>query len=1741
MSLADHKFFSLIQKATTKGRRGANVKYKLRLETGNPKRPYYYIYDQATLNAYKKLIASGKHGVPINQLIPLINEEVEKSNKIKSAVKRSKESTGFLDQNRKVKDKSKKEKIKDAVPKSRIRDNTGGVADDVQGVSESDGVFRQPRQSDGTGLSDDRSGLQVEGGNPTREGSGNGGSNPVLLGDTGVRLSDDDLKKYLKGTVAQAKINKRILDLLDTRSPEAGPNAFSDEEKELLRNYEGLGTGKDKAWAFYTPRVLIDKLWSIVEKYISLDKNSNILEPSAGTGRFQEIRPEYNLEQVELNPLTARINQILNPDSTVKTGSFLDYFVDEDGKLKDNYDGPLKRVVIGNPPYGTFSGKGTLLQKSYGSRYEEYFVNRGLDTLEEGGLVAYVMPSGWLNGAKNKVKEQIAKKGVLLDAYRLPENIFKGTAIGTDIVIIRKDSNGSDVNDFCQGNYFQNNKEKVLGTEAKRKNRFGKEETYVTGSLDDLDKIELNKIQALGPIEVSFNTLVNSYLGKIKTKAKREKLGEILTEISKGNFFAIKEQVESGKYKSNLVREAIDFALSYSDKVIGGQDGLNRLKKDCFNAEDNKPVKTPKKKGGKKTGLLGNQNAVGPHEVKAKYTLEDFNKQYGRFTNAEDLATWKNVQVDGSLPPQTVYTPSSHGRYKDKIYPNILYYSGNIYDKLEDLENQLQAKLITESDYSNKKAKLLEVLPKRKTLKQIVFNPQMQESKDFFVIGGRSIFEIAKSEMYDMPQNRFSPSNRTDVFEFINNVSFRKDKGEDSRLGDSRRDSRRQVALKLFNEALQNALNDEEKKELEDLYNKRSNSYVAPDYSKIPIFTEGLAKTFKGKPLKIKDIQLNGIAFLGQKGSGMLGYEVGVGKTMTAIIATVQSMQRGWCKKPVIVVPKAVSSNWVKEIKELYPDIKVNDLGNLGKESGVPDGWQPKEGEINIITKEGMKNIGYSDDDLKKIMGRLKGTFAKPKKGGKGKKKGESERDITNDILHEEDLKDKANEGARFLFSDLGFDHVTTDEAHNYKNLIGGVSEETKQGNNNEFSRLQGATSDQAFKLFCLTSSIQANNNNRGVYLATATPFENQPMEIYSQLNYLCPHRLQEIGVNSAQDFLNMFVELKSELVITTGNEVKNKDVVKTYRNLSTLQNIIREYIDFKTADEAGIERPKKNTRQVKLKKNTPMRIISSIISNRLATAKKDEKGIYLEAITQERMNTLSPALLSESQNINLRSELIQTLRGMNGEQSKEIPTELPVEPYFRMLFPKDEFPEIKTPSNKMFDPWKELTGMNVVDASPKLKFVVDQVGQLYKKMPHKGQVIFVPRGVERFKEIKDRLIDQGLNSDSIAIIDSGTSEEKKQQIMASFNDPNGKVKVVIGSETIKEGVNLQGNTVALYNTFLNWNPTQTIQVEGRSWRQGNVNDETAIIYPLMYDSSDVPLYQKHEEKMARLDALWSYKGDDYSISEIDPQELKYDLIDNPSVLGKLLQEKESSDLHAQKIEISATLEMVEKTTKEIMEYQQLVRNNYEPNLEKDEAELKSVSALASEKEKEFKSKFKKDEPPSDYDSRQEYYILNREVENLKYREERIKSKVKEYKHEINRLNLKRTNLTKRISELGYSTDDIDNYLSTDDGKRENSKLNDYIRSEREKVTAIDKSLQEINSQGNHFVQMAMGILAKRRENEPSNSQMAKTEADFILKMSERNDKAIAEREKQKKKEEEKVQKGSPFSRVLNSIYKWVA
>lgn len=675
---------------------------------------------------------------------------------------------------------------------------------------------------------------------------------------------------------------------------------------------------------------------------------------------------------------------------------------------------------------------------------------------------------------------------------------------------------------------------------------------------------------------------------------------------------------------------------------------------------------------------------------------------------------------------------------------------------------------------------------------------------------------------------------------------------------DERKILRMETAEHLFDRFLHEGLLPEQKNWVEQTWNKTFNNFSTIDYKNFDYTLEGFSGTFDGKKFTLHEQQKKGFAFLCSKGNGLLAYDVGVGKTATGIAAVVHQIQHQKCKRPLIIVPKAVYSKWVHDINELFPNINLIKLENLNKEiidnlrinsifEESNKGFLLPEKSVSICTAEAIEKIYFKEETLPLLQESFNHILSQKK------------------IISYFKLPSKLSFENYIFFEDLGADLILVDEAHRYKNLIKKVC----KGGHSEFSRLGfGEPSSRAIKMFAITEFIHRHNNEKNVFLLSATPFTNSPMEIYTTLLFTGGNEIRQMGYKDINDFLNEFAEIKIEWTVNNKNQVVQKTVMKNFRSLDALQKIIQNYIDKVNVEEAKISRPKKETHVIKIEQTEVQKQIYEEQIQRLCNA--SSLPVIFSAMNTMRLCLISPTLVKNHNSHN----------------------------------------------NDLSD---------FVTASPKMLFVCQSVIKIYREKPDCGQIIYLPRGVKEFSAIKNYLIQNEIPEDAIGIMNSSTTELRKNKITKAFNDSQNVLKILLGSETISEGVDLNGNSLILYNCMLGWNPTEPVQVEGRLWRQGNKQKKVHIVYPLMYNSLDSLIYQKHDEKASRIDAIWDYRGDKINVEEINPAELKFDLIKSPEMKADIILEQKAIPLKRELKIIEESKSLIDLADQRIIPFKQQI------------------------------------------------------------------------------------------------------------------------------------------------------------------------------------------------------------------------
>ena len=159
---------------------------------------------------------------------------------------------------------------------------------------------------------------------------------------------------------------------------------------------------------YFTPKSIRDLLLSQLVSISEKKDNPKILDPACGTGEFLLSCNEYfkspNLYGFDIDDSLVAISKKLLNNADIKCFDTLT--LDTEKSIRYDY-------VIGNPPYFEFK-PGKELKKKHADIINgrvnifSIFIKLGLELLEDGGYLAYVVPPSMNNGAFfSKLREYI--------------------------------------------------------------------------------------------------------------------------------------------------------------------------------------------------------------------------------------------------------------------------------------------------------------------------------------------------------------------------------------------------------------------------------------------------------------------------------------------------------------------------------------------------------------------------------------------------------------------------------------------------------------------------------------------------------------------------------------------------------------------------------------------------------------------------------------------------------------------------------------------------------------------------------------------------------------------------------------------------------------------------------------------------------------------------------------------------------------------------------------------------------------------------------------------------------------------------------------------------------------------------------------------------------------------------------------------------------------------------------------
>ncbi|MDX1809717.1 MAG: helicase-related protein [Sulfurospirillaceae bacterium] len=1279
---------------------------------------------------------------------------------------------------------------------------------------------------------------------------------------------------------------------------------ITQQDKEILRKYTGTGGIDSGTYGslseHYTPYETVRGI------YAALDRSGvpmkKALEPAVGSGNFVGHKPHLDWTTIDTDPKAYKINKILYPDAKHYNTSF------------ENFKGNGYDLIISNVPFIETRGANSIdVRPDIKALHDYYFVS-AVDKAKDNGVITFVTSKGTMDKSDFKVRKELMDKSNIIGAYRLPEGTFSKNAhtdVGTDVIFLQKRPEGVSAtgkqlaqneafikstktqDGIYLNDYFQKNPQKILGKMEVGVNKQFGTKAYVVSGKADYSKMKLD-------------------YQKIKTKDHSLNIEKNLpTESSAFWKYADAHGLEAyGLDRKGIVLK--DGRVEVSQKKIHFSD-INdgaQIYKDITDTPDGKKISLLNEiaRAGENQDILKGQDLIDLYRKNYKvhpYTDKSLNKLFAKIGEKEKLYELGSyfdkkfqpaqifeqktkfedsgkLTVDSNSPIKSrllyhednkgIVDISQGGEYikkedfhnalkegysviaPGKLQNDILYYSGKLYDKLDNLNiafEKYKDDGVVFAKLEKQKAALEELLPEKKTIENI----SLRGDEPWLLEKGIEIYPLRKVERtiqkgeqkireYD---TGFGP-----IFDnYINSkalISIKKDETMSSyrrRLREAN-DEVQSTLAKIKEKILSDP---KLTKKIESIYNRKFNGYVSPDYGKASYLIQDTLKEIE-PTLISRDNQIQWVTKSLYEGKGINAHDVGGGKTLSAVILARALKNKGAAKKPLFVVPSKVIGNWEKEIKRAFPDAKIVNLFNLEKSTRSKKLYElgNNSADYILISHEGFSQLKLPHDIEMRYVDELLNENLKTED-----LKGRALALQTEKIKKYKELLRRENLDKRITIDNLGIDAIFADEARAFKNIginsklvnfkLGKPFSLTLDKNTHVVTLDSALAYDFRFK----TRYISEKNNGKNIFMFDATPTPNKPMEIYTMLKHLDNSIFNEYGIYTDRDFADRFFDFGANMNKRGGIEYG----LNAIKNAYDLRAIMDRYVerismeDFKSKGIITLPDEKVNTHY--LDGSHESDIVFSDIKKRLLEAKSDSSkrnkmmGIFSEGVSAStdprayQRAGVRDFIDPTPDNNKLESTIQKVLERRSKDKNAG-----------QIIFLDNAGHEQQVPRDLNKDG-------NIFDATLDQNLHQEMKQKLLASKKYKPQEIAIISG----KEITDPTTGKEIRGAS-----GRKAVELKQAIVDAYD--KGKVKVVIGTtKGAGEGMNIQKYTKDIYNVDIPWTPAELKQRGGRGIRFGNINDSVNVHYFFQAGTFDELMYKTVANKRGWNEALWDAKPKD--------------------------------------------------------------------------------------------------------------------------------------------------------------------------------------------------------------------------------------------------------------------------------------
>lgn len=576
-----------------------------------------------------------------------------------------------------------------------------------------------------------------------------------------------------------------------------------------------------------------------------------------------------------------------------------------------------------------------------------------------------------------------------------------------------------------------------------------------------------------------------------------------------------------------------------------------------------------------------------------------------------------------------------------------------------------------------------------------------------------------------------------------------------------------------------------DKQQLADLYNDTYNCYVLRNYDGSHLTFPGLEKERLGITALYASQQNAAWRIIQERGA-LTDHEVGLGKTLTMVVASQEMKRLGLVHKPMIIALKSNVTQIADTYRKAYPRAKVL---APGKDDFTPakrqriyneiknNDWdcvilthdqfgkipQPLQIQHEIFNTE-LNNLDRDLETLRDLGGRVSKAMLK----GLEIRKNNLE---TRLMAVQYAIDNKKDEGVSFR--DLAIDHLFVDESHKFKNLTFTTRHNRVAGLGN----MEG--SQKALNMLFAVRELQNRfNSDLCVTFLSGTPISNSLTEMYLIFKYLRPNEMERQHIQNFDAWAAVFARKTTDFEFSVTNEIIAKERFRHFIKVPELALFYNEITDYKTAKHINLDKPALDEILVNIKPTPDQQAFiqklmqfaksgDGTLLGRLPLSKDEDKGRMLIATNYAKKMAVDMRLVDER------------------------------------IYEDHPDNKVNVCARKLAEIYREST-------------------------PYRGtQIVFCDLGTPKaegfsvYDALKQKLVrDFDMPAHEITFIHDWT-DIKKPELFRKMNA--GEIRVLMGStDKAGTGLNVQERVVAMHHLDIPWKPAELEQRNGRGARQGN-------------------------------------------------------------------------------------------------------------------------------------------------------------------------------------------------------------------------------------------------------------------------------------------------------------------------------